>query len=192
MFDGVVDLIERGVLTNARKEIDQGRSIAGLLIGTRRLYDFANDNEAVLLAPAGHTHAIDVMARLSRFCAINSAVQVDLTGQVNAEEADGRHVGAVGGQVDFVRGANASRGGRAIIALPSTARDGAVSRIAAQVTTVTCSRADVDAIVTEWGIAELRGATLSQRAERMIAIAAPQFREDLSRMWHDKGRAAHG
>jgi acyl-CoA hydrolase len=192
LFDAAVDLVEKGVVTNAAKERDAGISVAGLLIGTRRLYAYANDNAAFRLCPPSHTHAIDVMGSLSRFCAINSAVEVDLTGQVNAETVGGRYVGAVGGQLDFVRGANASPGGRAIIALPATARGGTVSRIVPQVTTVTCPRSDVDAIVTEWGVAELRGCTLPQRAERLIAIAAPQFREDLARHWHDRGRAAHG
>lgn len=192
LFDAAVDLVEKGVVTNAAKERDAGVSIAGLLIGTRRLYAYANDNAAFRLCPPSYTHAIDVMGSLSRFCAVNSAVEVDLSGQVNAETVAGRYVGAVGGQLDFVRGANASAGGRAIIALPATARGGTVSRIVPQVETVTCPRSDADAIVTEWGVAELRGCTLSQRAERMIAIAAPQFRDELARHWHDKGRAAHG
>lgn len=192
LFDAAVDLVEKGVVTNAAKERDAGVSVAGLLIGTRRLYAYANDNDAFRLCPPSYTHAVDVMGSLSRFCAINSAIEVDLTGQVNAETVGGRYVGAVGGQLDFVRGANASPGGRAIIALPATARGGTVSRIVPQVTTVTCPRSDVDAVVTEWGMAELRGRTLPQRAERLIAIAAPQFREDLARHWHDKGRAAHG
>lgn len=192
LFDAAVDLVETGVVTNAAKEQDAGVSVAGLLIGTRRLYAYANDNDAFRLCPPSYTHAVDVMGSLSRFCAINSAIEVDLTGQANAETVGGRYVGAVGGQLDFVRGANASRGGRAIIALPATARGGTLSRIVPQVTTVTCPRSDVDAVVTEWGVAELRGCTLPQRAERLIAIAAPQFREDLARRWHDKGRAAHG
>lgn len=192
LFDGVVDLVESGAVTNAAKERDAGVSIGGVLIGTRRLYAYANDNAAFRLCPPSYTHAVEIMASLSRFCAINSAIEVDLTGQVNAETVGSRYVGAVGGQLDFVRGANASPGGRAIIALPATARGGTVSRIVPEVTTVTCPRSDVDAIVTEWGVAELRGCTLPQRAERITAIAAPQFREDLARHWHDKGRATHG
>lgn len=190
MFDGVADLIECGALTNAAKTQDAGISVAGMLIGGRRLHGFATDARRFRLAPPSGTHDAGVLAGLSRFCAVNSAVEVDLTGQVNAETANGRYVGAVGGQVDFVRGANASPGGRAIIALPSTARGGTVSRIVPQAATVTCSRADVDAIVTEWGVAELRGCTLAQRAQRMIDIAAPAFRESLARWWHDTGRSA--
>lgn len=191
LFDGVVDLVERGVVTNAAKEVEAGVSVGGLLIGSRRLYDFASGNPAFRLAPPSVTHGLEAIALLTRFCAINSAIEVDLTGQVNAETAEGRYVGAIGGQIDFVRGANASRGGRAIIALPSTARGGTISRIVPQVPTVTCSRAEVDAVVTEWGVAELRGLTLKQRADRMIAIAAPQFREDLARAWRETWSADH-
>lgn len=190
-LDGMIDLTTSGIITNAHKEIDAGVSVAGLLVGTRRLFDFASTSGRIRLAPAAYTHGLDIIGGISRFCAINSAVEVDLTGQVNSETAGGRYVGAVGGQVDFVRGANASAGGRAIIALPSTASGGTVSRIVSTVTTVTCARSDVDAIVTEWGVAELRGLTLSQRAEATIRIAAPQFREALARDWHDAGRSRH-
>lgn len=120
------------------------------------------------------------MAAIDRFIAINSAIEVDLTGQVNAEVISGVYVGGLGGQLDFMRGANASAGGRAIIALPATARNGTASRIVPSMTTVTCPRADVDAIVTEFGIAELRGLSLEERRRRMIAIAAPQFRDHLA------------
>lgn len=190
-LDGMIDLIASGVITNAYKKIDAGVCIAGLLVGSRRLFDFAGSSGRIRLAPAAHTHGLDILGRIARFCAINSAVEVDLTGQVNSETAGGRYVGAVGGQVDFVRGANASPGGRAIIALPSTASGGTVSRIVSTVATVTCARSDVDAIVTEWGVADLRGLTLSQRAQAMIRIAAPQFRDGLARAWHDAGRTSH-
>lgn len=191
LFDAVVDLVECGAVTNAAKEHHAGVSVAGMLIGSRRLSGFAHDNPAFRLCPPLVTHGHASIAALSRFCAINSAIEVDLTGQVNAETLGGRYVGAVGGQVDFVRGANASPGGRAIVALPSTARGGTVSRIVPQATTVTCGRSDADAIVTEWGVADLRGCTISQRVEKMIAIAAPQFREELARSWRDRWRTAH-
>lgn len=185
--DAVLDLIEGGAVTNAAKAIDAGMTVAGLLFGTRRLYDFAHRNPDIALRPGRHTHGAGVLARLDRFVAINSAIEVDLTGQVNAETLGGRAVGAIGGQPDFVRGANASAGGRALIALPATAAQGRVSRIVPRLAdaVVTTPRCDVDAIVTEWGVAELRGLTLKQRTRRMIAIAAPEFREDLD-------RAAHG
>src|SRR5262249_35009832 len=130
--------------------------------------------------PASYTHGHKVLSGINRLAAINSALQVALDGSVNSETLNGITIGAIGGQLDFVRGANASPGGRAIIALPATAPDGS-SRIVARVETVTTPRADVDAIVTEWGVAELRGVSLSERARRMIAIAAPEHREALER-----------
>jgi acyl-CoA hydrolase len=178
--DSVVPLIEHGVITNARKSIHPGVSVCGSLFGTRRLYDFAHLNPAIAVRPPPETHSLRVMAAIDRFIAVNSAIEVDLTGQVNAEVANGVYVGGLGGQLDFMRGANASAGGRAIIALPATARDGTASRIVPSMTTVTCPRSDVDAIVTEFGIAELRGLSLEERRRRMIAIAAPQFRDRLA------------
>lgn len=178
--DAVAELIERGVITNARKGIDAGITVTNQLIGTRLLYDFAHRNEALAMRPASYTHAHKVLANINRLVAINSALQVSLDGSVNAETLNGGAVGAIGGQLDFVRGANSSPGGRAIIALPSTVANGA-SRIVTAVETVTTPRSDVDAIVTEWGVAELRGCSLAERAKRMIAIAAPEHREALSR-----------
>jgi acyl-CoA hydrolase len=154
--------------------------VTNQLIGTQRLYRFAHDNKAVQLRPASYTHRHDILAAIDRFVAINSALEVGLDGSVNAETLNGLCVGAVGGQLDFVRGANASAGGRAIIALPATTSDGR-TRIVVGVETVTTPRADVDAIVTEWGVAELRGCTLAERARRMISIAQPDHREDLAR-----------
>ncbi|OKO83098.1 acetyl-CoA hydrolase/transferase C-terminal domain-containing protein [Bradyrhizobium sp. AS23.2] len=178
--DGVVPLIERGVITNAKKPFNPGVSVCGSLFGTRRLYDFAHRNPAISVGPPTETHNLDIMAKIDAFVSINSAIEVDLTGQVNAEETNGTYIGGLGGQLDFMRGANASRGGRAIIALPATARDGAISRIVPSVTTVTCPRGDVDAIITEFGVAELRGKSLEERRRSMIAIAAPQFRDQLA------------
>lgn len=184
--DRVIDLIEAGVITNERKAIDTGITICGNLFGSRRMWAWAHQNPQLRLSAAIYTHAPSTLARLERFVAINSAVEVDLSGQVNAEIANGIHVGAVGGQVDFVRGANVSAGGRAIIALPSTAKGGTVSRIVPHLRTVSCARSDVDVVVTEWGIAELAGASLAQRARRLINIAAPQFRESLAREIYDQ------
>lgn len=177
--DAVVELIERGVVTNARNGIDPGVTVTNQLIGTQRLYRFAHRNKSVRMQPAAYTHDHGVLGRISRLTAINSALQVGLDGSVNAETLNGVAIGAIGGQLDFVRGANASPGGRALIALPATAPDGA-SRIVARVETVTTPRADVDAIVTEWGVAELRGCSLAERARRMIAIAAPEHRDRLT------------
>ncbi len=181
--DGVVELMEKGVITNARKSIDAGVCVAGLLFGSRRLFDFVDRNKAVRLAPPAYTHCLSVMGSLPNFIAINGAVEVDLTGQINGESAGGRYVGAVGGQVDFARGAAQSHGGRSIIMLGSTARRGRVTRIVPRLPdgVVSTARSDADTIVTEWGVAELKGRTISERIKRMIAIADPAFRDDLER-----------
>jgi acetyl-CoA hydrolase len=179
--DVFVDMVERGAVTNARKGIDAGISVCGGLFGSRRLLDHADGNPAVAMRSVEYTHNPAVMARLHALHAVNSAVEVDLTGQVNSEEAGGRYLGAIGGQVDFVRGAQASPGGRAILALPSTTPDGKVSRIVRSLggRPVTTARSDVDLVVTEWGVAELRGCTLGERARRLAAIAHPDFRDAL-------------
>ncbi len=184
--DGVVRLAEAGALTNARKPIDCGVSVGGLLFGTRRIFDFAHRNPALRLMPPAYTHGHQVLRQVPGFIAINSAIEADLTGQVNGEMLAGAYLGAVGGQVDFLRGARAAPGGRSIIALPATAKGGSISRVVASLGdgVVTSLRSDMDVIVTEHGIAELRGLSLAQRARRMIAIAAPQFREGLERAAH--------
>jgi acyl-CoA hydrolase len=180
--DRVAELIERGVITNARKPIDTGITACGTLRGTKKLYDFAHKNRAIKLFTLMHTHRAEILGQIDNIVAINSAVEVDLTGQVNAEVAAGLHLGAVGGQGDFVRGAQIAAGGRSIIALPATARDGKVSRIVTRLSgPVTTARSDADLIITEHGIADLRGQPLDARIPRMIAIAAPQFRETLER-----------
>ena len=188
LVDGIVTLAECGALTNARKLRDRGVCVGGMLLGTRRLFNFAHRNPAVRLAGHEETHYGEVLAAIPRFHAVNSAVEVDLTGQVGAEIAGGRYVGAVGGQVDFVRAGQASDGGRSIIALPSVTAKGR-SRIVAHVRTVTCARADADTFVTEHGVAELRGQPISERVRRMAAIAAPEHRESLLREWHDAAGA---
>jgi acyl-CoA hydrolase len=190
--DAVVGLIETGAVTNAKKADDTGITVAGALFGGEKLIRFADRNRSLRVAPPSVTHAVEVMARLPRFTAINSAVEVDLTGQVNAEVAGGRYVGAVGGQPEFVRGALESEGGRSIIALPATARRGEISRIVPVLSgvPVTTPRSDADLVVTEFGVAELRGCALAERARRMIAIAAPQFREGLERAWREMAKGA--
>lgn len=184
--DRFAELIEAGVVTNAAKPFDRGLTIAGSLFGSDRLFAFADRNPAIRLSPPAVTHGIGVMARIPGFTAINSAIEVDLSGQVNGEVAGDAYVGAVGGQVDFVRGALAAEGGRSVIALPSTARAGTVSRVVPDLAgrPVTCLRSDADLVVTEWGVAELRGRSLAERARRMIAVADPAFREDLARAAH--------
>ena len=180
--DGLVDLIAAGVVTNARKEIDRGVTINGALIGTRRLYDFAHDNPAIRMMPTGYTHDAAVLARLSRLVTINSALEVDLTGQVNAEQSGTAYLGGTGGQVEFVRAGARSPGGAALIALASTAKAGTLSKIVPALSgPVTTARSEVDVIVTEWGAAELKGQPLAERARRLTAIAHPDFREALDR-----------
>ena len=180
--DGLAHLVEAGVVTNARKEIDPGVSVTGALIGTQRLYDFAHRNPAIRLMPAPYTHDATVLARLSRLVSVNSALEVDLTGQVNAEQSGTAYLGGTGGQVDFVRAGARSPGGRALIALPSTAKAGLLSRIVPALSgPVTTARSEVDVIVTEWGAAELKGVPLAERARRIVEIAHPDFREALAR-----------
>lgn len=181
--DALVDLVERGVVTNAHKGCDAGRTVTGGLFGTKRLRDYAEQSGAVDMRSVEYTHNIAVTSAIRRFHAVNSAIETDLSGQVNAEVAGGRYLGAVGGHLDFVRGGVASPGGRSIIAFPSTTPDGRHSRIVASLDgrPVTTPRSDADVIVTEYGAAHLRGCPLAERARRLIAIAHPDHRESLLR-----------
>jgi acyl-CoA hydrolase len=181
MGDPAVDLIETGVVTNAHKGLDLGITVTNTLIGTRKLYDFAHDRKDVEVRPGTYTHSLAIMARLNRLIAINGGLEVDLGGQVNTEVAGGRYLGALGGGLEFTRGAALSPGGRAIVAMASMTANGRFSRIVPRVAIATIPRADVDTIVTEHGVAELRAVTLRERARRLIAIAAPAQRESLER-----------
>ncbi len=176
--DRVADLMEQGIVTNARKPIDTGITTAALLVGTDRLYRFAHKNRALRLFTYDHTHSARILCRLDKFVAINSAIEVDLSGQVNAEVANGEYIGGTGGQGDFVRGAQLAARGRSIIAFPSSARDATISRIVPRLADgiVTTPRSDADIIVTEYGAAELRGRSLAERAQRLAAISHPNFR----------------
>jgi acetyl-CoA hydrolase len=178
LTSAVLPLLESGVVTNARKPIDRGVTVTGLLIGDEKLYAYANRNSAIRLAAPDYTHARSVLAQLPAFVSVNSAVEVDLFGRVNAEVAGGHYVGGVGGAMDFIRGA-AAAGGRAMIALPSVSRDGKTSRIVAACTTVTTPAAEADLVLTEWGVAALRGIDYAERARRLTAIAHPDFRANL-------------
>ena len=183
--DGLVDLIEAGVVTNARKEIDRGVTINGALIGTKRLYDFCHHNAAVRMTPTGYTHDAGVLGQISRLVTINSALEVDLTGQVNAEQSGSAYLGGTGGQVDFVRAGARSPGGAALMVLAATAKGGTISKIVPQLSgPVTTARTEVDVVVTEYGSAELKGQSLAERTRRLIAIAHPDFREELDRAAH--------
>ncbi|WP_437883166.1 acetyl-CoA hydrolase/transferase family protein [Pseudomonas sp. LRF_L74] len=178
--DGIARLMQNGALTNARKTRDRGVSIGGVLLGSRVIHDFAHDNPAISLRSSAYTHDAEVLASLDKLVAINSAVEVDLSGQINTEVAAGSYVGAVGGSLDFLRGAQRSRGGVPIIALPSTA--GGSSRIVSRLNgPATVARSDAGLIVTEFGVADLRGLTLKQRRQRLIDIAHPDHRALLDR-----------
>jgi acetyl-CoA hydrolase len=182
--DSVVDLMEAGVITNAFKGIDPGVTVTGVLFGTDRLYRFAHRNPAIRVCPIDYTHSADSLGRLQRLVSINSALEVDLTGQVNAESLGVDYVGAVGGQVDFVRAAARCADGVSIIALPSTAKGGEVTRIVPRLSgPVTTPRSDVDVIATEHGAVRLHGLALGERVKAMVSIAAPQHREALLAAW---------
>jgi 4-hydroxybutyrate CoA-transferase len=180
--DGVIDLVESGVVTNARKTLHRGKIIVAFLMGTKRLYDFVNDNPMVEMHPVDYVNDPTVIMKNDNIVSINSCVQVDLMGQVVSETVGATQISAVGGQVDFVRGATMSKGGRSIIAMPATAAKGSISRIVSMLddgSAVTTSRNDVDYIVTEFGVARLKGMTLRQRARALIAIAHPDFKKGL-------------
>lgn len=178
--DPILPLIDRGVFSRGMT--------TGVALGSERLYAHARDALALRFRPVGETHAIGHLSRIERFISINSVIEVDLFGQANAEILGGRQMSGLGGMVDFVRGARASAGGRSILALPSTAERGTRSRILAALPAgvpVGVSRSDVDCVITEHGVAELRGASVAERAERLIAIAAPAFRDTLADAWAD-------
>ena len=182
MDDGVLALIRNGNMTGSRKAIDKGKHILGMALGSDELLDWlAHDPlaESVVFKSANYTHEVSVIGRLDNFVSVNSAVEIDLMGQVNAEVAGAKQISGTGGSVDFMRSAKASSGGRSIVAMASTARGGTVSRIVPQVSLVTALRTDVDIVVTEFGIAELRNESLASRAERLIEIAHPDFRSGL-------------
>ena len=180
--DAVVDLVEAGVVTGARKERNRGKIVTAFVMGTPRLYAFVHDNPMVEMRSVDFTNDTHVIRSFRRMVAINSAIEVDLTGQVVADSIGHTLYSGVGGQMDFIRGAALAPEGRSIIALPSTAAGGTVSRIVARLREgagVVTTRAHVRTIVTEWGVAELFGRSLRERAEALIAIAHPDFRPDL-------------
>jgi len=189
--DGVIDLFEAGVLTNARKTLHPGKILAGFIIGTRRLYEWVDDNPLIELHPTEYVNDPFVIAQNERQVALNSAIEVDLTGQVCADSIGPKLYSGVGGQLDFIYGASRSKGGVPIIALPSTTtlRDGTrISRIVPMLNQgagVVTTRNHVHYVVTEYGVANLYGLTIRQRAKSLIKIAHPDFREDLTRLAKD-------
>ncbi len=189
--DGVIDLVERGIINGERKNVHPGKIIAGFCLGTNKLYSWVNDNPMIELHPTEYVNDSLHVSQNNNMVAINSAIEVDLTGQVCADSIGPRLYSGIGGQLDFIRGAAHSKGGRPIIALPSFAalRDGRmVSRIVPmlkQGAGVTVPRYDIHYVVTEFGIADLYGKTLHQRAKLLIDIAHPNFREELAKAAHE-------
>ena len=184
LVEHMLPLVDRGVITNARKRVHPGRMDIGEIMGTPRLFDWAADNRAINMEPSDTLHDPHLIAALGEFVSVNSAIEVDLLGQVNAESVDGRQIAGIGGQFDFVLGASRAARGRSIIALPSTGKGGAVSRIVRRLPAgarVTTPRYLADAVVTEYGVAELAGKSDAGRARALIGVAHPAFRERLER-----------
>jgi len=187
--DGVIGLIEKGVLTNEKKTLHPGKIILSFVLGTRRLYDFIDNNPVFEFHPSRYTNDPYIISRNDRMVAINSALEVDLTGQVCADSLGYSFYSGIGGQVDFIRGSARSEGGRPIITLPSTAREGAVSRIVPHLREgagVVTTRGDVHYVITEYGVAYLHGKTIRERCRALIDIAHPDFREELERAAHER------
>jgi 4-hydroxybutyrate CoA-transferase len=186
--DGLLDLVEAGVVTSAAKTLHPGKIVTTFLMGSQRLYDWVDDNPMIEMHPVDYTNDTAIIRRNAKMTAINSAIQVDLTGQVCADSMGTYLFSGVGGQMDFMRGAALSVGGKPIIALPSTARQGTVSRIVttlAEGAGVTTTRAHVHYIVTEHGVAYLHGKSIRERAEALIGVAHPAFRDEL-RAWAER------
>lgn len=182
--DGVVDLVERGVITGARKTVNRGKIVVAFLNGTRRLYDFADDNPMVEMRPVDYTNDTRVILRQDNMIAVNSALEIDLTGQVCAESIGSKIYSGVGGQMDFLRGAALSNGGKPVLALGSTAKSGTISRIVPTLKLgagVTTSRAHVHYVATEYGVVNLHGLDLEERARALIGIAHPTYRGELEK-----------
>jgi acyl-CoA hydrolase len=181
MTDAFYSLHSSSAVTNASKSEFSGRSVIGTVFATSETYEQMADDETLRMQPVGMTHSHDRLAAIPRLVSVNSAIEVDLMGQVNSEMAGGRYVGAVGGLVDFVRGASASENGRSIIAFKSTDRRLKHSRIVPPGTpdVVTCGKDSIDTVVTEYGAAEIKGCDLAERRRRLSAIAHPKFRDDL-------------
>lgn len=186
--DGVLPLVESGVINNSRKRKHRGRIVTTFAMGSQSLYDFVDDNQEVFFLDVEYTNDTSVIRQNNQVMSINSALQVDLSGQVCADSIGTKIYSGVGGQMDFVRGASLSEGGRSVIALPATACGGSVSRISSLLAPgagVVTTRAHVHYIVTEYGIANLRARSMTERARALIDIAAPQFREQLAREAYD-------
>ena len=181
--DGGRALIDSGVMTGRMKPVDRGLHVTGMALGSSTLIEWLAERPDVVFRGADHTHEVHVIREIPGFVSINSAVEIDLFGQVNAERVAGKQISGTGGSVDFMRAAKASPGGRSIIAMTATARGGSVSRIVPHVELVTALRTDVDIVVTEFGVAKLRHASEAARVDALIGIAAPPFRDALRDAW---------
>ncbi|EFK08266.1 acetyl-CoA hydrolase/transferase [delta proteobacterium NaphS2] len=180
--DGVMDLVESGAIDAAKGRGGIEGMVATELIGSAEFYEFCHENHLVSLRPITHTHNIKVLGKIDNFISVTAAIEIDLTGQINAEMRGETLMNGLGGQLDFLRGAAASSGGKAVVAFPSTAKRGTISRIVSKLnrgTSVTVGRADVDYVITEYGVAKLCGKSLRERAKALIGVAHPDFREDL-------------
>lgn len=181
--DSMVELIECGAVNNSKKQIHRGKTVTTFAFGSQRIYDYIDDNPAVEILPVEYVNDPDIICQNDNMISINAAVEVDLFGQVCAESVGTKHMSGSGGQIDYVRGACQSRGGKSFIAFTSTAKGGTISKIKPILTpgaVVTTSKNDVDYIVTEYGVAHLRGRSLGERARQLIAIAHPDFRDELT------------
>lgn len=186
--DGVIKLVEEGVITNEKKTLHPGKIIVSFVLGSRPLFDFIDNNPVIEFHPSHYVNDPFIIAQNDKMVAINSAIEVDLTGQVCADSIGHYFYSGFGGQVDFIRGASRSKGGKPIIALPSTAKQGTLSRIATRLAAgagVTTSRGDVHYVVTEYGVADLYGRTIRERVRALIGIAHPSFREELERFAYE-------
>lgn len=187
--DGVVDLYRKGVITGAAKTENKGKMVAAFLMGSRKLYDFVDNNPDVMMLTVDYVNNPVVIARQNKMVSINSCLQVDFNGQVNSESMGTKQFSGIGGQLDYVRGASMCPEGKSILAMPSTAKKGTISRIVPVLdpgATVTTTRTDVHYIVTEYGAANLRGKSLRERARLLINIAHPKFRDELWAAYHER------
>jgi len=186
--DGIIDLVEQGIINGEQKTLHPGKIIAGFVLGTKRVYDFIDNNPVIEFHPQEYVNNPFVIAKNKKMIAINSAIEVDLTGQVCSDSIGTRLYSGIGGQVDFIRGAAHSDGGKGIIALPSVTKDGNISRIVPKLKSgagVVTSRGDVHYVITEYGVALLFGKSIKERARELINISHPRFRDELTKYAKD-------
>ena len=185
LTEAFVPLVESGVVNGRKKTLDKGKMTTGIVAGSRDFYQWCGNYAGLSMRPVSYTHSAGVLAQIDNLVAINTTLEIDLFGQINSETIRGKQIGGGGGLVDFLRGARSSRGGRSIIALQATAKGGSISKIAPLLKTapVTAIRNDVDYVVTEYGVARLSNLAVEKRAEALIAIAHPDFREELTVQW---------